>query len=85
MHWTLQVVPAAVFNKPPAAASSAGSKNELDDIPVVRFSKGSTCIKPASTDRQRPRQLATLLNDVSLHSSIFTTPPPCSPFLFKAS
>ena len=74
MHWTLQVVPAAVFNSPPAAAPSASSKNELDDIPAVRFSKGSTCIGSTLADRQRPRQLAALLNDVSLHSSMFTIP-----------
>ena len=83
MHWTLQVSPAAVVNGPSAAASSACSKNELDDIPAVRFSRGPTCIGLASTDRQRPSQLAALLNDVSLHSSMFTIPPPYSSFLLK--
>jgi len=85
MHWTLQVSPAAVVNGPSAAASSASSKNKLDDIPAVRFSREPTCIELASTDRQRPSQLATLINDVSLHSSMFTIPPPYSPFLLKAS
>jgi hypothetical protein len=82
MHWTLQVIPAAMATTPEAAASSAGSSNELDGIPAVRCSRELICTgKPALIGSQRPG-LAALLNDVSLHSSTFTIPshtrqPPC--------
>ncbi len=78
MHWTLQVIPAAVFNRPTSAASFAGSKNELDDISAVRLGRGPTCAGLASTDRQRP-SLAALLADVSLHSSTIIIPPQSFP------
>ncbi len=81
MYWTLQVVPAAVSTSPPAAASPAGSSNELDDIPAVRFGRGPTCTALASIDRQRPG-LAALLNDVSLHSYTITIPTHSFPIIF---
>ena len=68
MHWTLQVSPAAVINRPPVAASSAGSSNEFGGIPAVRSGRGPTCTGWASTDRQPP-SLAGLPFDVSLRPS----------------